>query len=174
MGFPLYFFLSAFEFSGIRTIGEKKKKKNYWEGKQRTKNRGLNCFLNPLEWIVSGVRQARLPKRGEHRSIKLREESSRLRLILQMKWTQSQPLGKGHSAEGKGADIWVNWLGKSAREALVNHQGKLYPRNQGSQTELIFVPWWHKTHKALGFQGTVQAWKICTLVVQCILICMRA
>ena len=27
MGFPLYFFLSAFEFSGIRTIGGKKKKK---------------------------------------------------------------------------------------------------------------------------------------------------
>ena len=48
MGFPLYFFLSAFEFSGIRTIGKENK----------GLNRGLNCFLNPLEWIVSEVRKA--------------------------------------------------------------------------------------------------------------------
>ena len=36
MGFPLYFFLSAFEFSGIRTIGKKKKKRTI--GKE---NKGL-------------------------------------------------------------------------------------------------------------------------------------
>lgn len=70
-------------------------------------------------------KEGSLLKRGGHRSIKLREESSRLGLIPQMKWIQSPPLGKGHSAEGKGADIWVNWLGKPSREAISQEPGLL-------------------------------------------------
>lgn len=119
----IFFFLLGFEFSSIRTVFIKKE--------NRRLKRMFLLFLIPWRGLGQG-QESQISARGrraqkyqvEGRFLKTRAGSTSER-------DQDPTL---HATPGRGRLQTSRW------NALIDHLGKLYPRNQGSQLVGISVP----------------------------------